>query len=64
MKRALGPSWTTDPIPRLLQNPMTLSDLEDRYIAAVLKAVGGNKLKAAEILGVDPSTVYRRQKRG
>ncbi|HXU62535.1 MAG TPA: sigma-54 dependent transcriptional regulator [Polyangia bacterium] len=64
VKRALGPSWTTDPIPRLLQNPMTLSDLEDRYIAAVLKAVGGNKLKAAEILGVDPSTVYRRQKRG
>ncbi len=64
VKRALGPGWTTDPIPRLLQNPMTLGDLEDRYIAAVLKAVGGNKLKAAEILGVDPSTVYRRQKRG
>jgi two-component system response regulator HydG len=64
VKRALGPGWTTDPIPRLLQNPMTLSDLEDRYIAAILKSVGGNKLKAAEILGVDPSTVYRRQKRG
>jgi two-component system response regulator HydG len=63
-KRALGPGWTTtDPIPRLLQNPMTLADLEERYIAAVLKSVGGNKLKAAEILGVDPSTVYRRQKR-
>ncbi len=63
VQRALGPGWTSDPIPRLLQNPMSLHDLEDRYIAAVLKSVGGNKLRAAEILGVDPSTVYRRQKR-
>jgi two-component system, NtrC family, response regulator HydG len=64
VKRAFGPAWTSDPIPRLLQNPMTLQDLEDRYLAAILKMVGGNKLKAAEILGVDPSTVYRREKRG
>jgi two-component system response regulator HydG len=42
---------------------MTMQDLEDRYLAGVLKMVGGNKLKAAEILGVDPSTVYRRNKR-
>ncbi|HEY5090010.1 MAG TPA: sigma-54 dependent transcriptional regulator [Polyangia bacterium] len=63
VKRALGPAWTLDPIPRLLQNPMTMQDLEDRYLAGVLKMVGGNKLKAAEILGVDPSTVYRRHKR-
>jgi two-component system response regulator HydG len=63
VQRALGPGWTSDPIPRLLQNPMSLHDLEDRYIAAVLKSVAGNKLKAAEILGVDPSTVYRRQKK-
>jgi two-component system, NtrC family, response regulator HydG len=63
VKRALGPSWTSDPIPRLLQNPMTMQDLEDRYLAGILKMVGGNKLKAAEILGVDPSTVYRRNKR-
>jgi two-component system, NtrC family, response regulator HydG len=63
VQRALGPGWTSDPIPRLLQNPMTLHDLEDRYIAAVLKMVGGNKLRAAEILGIDPSTVYRRHKR-
>ncbi len=63
VKRALGPAWTSDPIPRLLLNPMTMQDLEDRYLAGVLKMVGGNKLKAAEILGVDPSTVYRRNKR-
>ncbi len=63
VKRALGPAWTSDPIPRLLQNPMTMQDLEDRYLAGILKMVGGNKVKAAEILGVDPSTVYRRNKR-
>jgi two-component system response regulator HydG len=63
VKRALGPAWTSDPIPRLLQNPMTLQDLEDRYLAGILKMVGGNKLKAAEILGIDPSTIYRRHKR-
>ena len=63
VKRALGPAWTSDPIPRLLQNPMTMQDLEERYLAGVLKMVGGNKVKAAEILGVDPSTVYRRNKR-
>jgi two-component system response regulator HydG len=64
VKRALGPAWTSDPIPRLLQNPMTLHELEERYIAGILKMSGGNKVKAAEILGVDPSTVYRRHKRG
>jgi two-component system response regulator HydG len=63
VKRALGPAWTSDPIPRLLQNPMTMQDLEDRYLAGILKMVGGNKLKAAEILGIDPSTIYRRNKR-
>jgi two-component system response regulator HydG len=64
VKRALGPASTSDPIVRLLQNPMTLQELEDRYLAGILKLVGGNKLKAAEILGVDPSTIYRREKRG
>jgi two-component system response regulator HydG len=42
---------------------MTLRDLEARYIQWVLQKVGGNKAKAAEILGVDPSTLYRREKR-
>jgi len=64
VKRALGPAAASDPIPRLLQNPMTLQELEDRYLAGILKMVGGNKIKAAEILGVDPSTIYRREKRG
>ena len=64
VKQAMGPGRDVDAIPGLLQNPMTLADLEDRYIEGVLKKVAGNKLKAAEILGVDPSTLYRRDKRG
>jgi two-component system response regulator HydG len=64
VKRALGPAPGSDPIRRLAENPVRLQDLEDRYIAEVLQSVGGSKQKAAEILGVDPSTLYRREKRG
>ncbi|HMF43152.1 MAG TPA: sigma-54 dependent transcriptional regulator [Polyangia bacterium] len=63
VKRALGPIPIWDPIRRLVTNPLSLGELEDRYIAGVLESVGGNKQKAAQILGVDPSTVYRREKR-
>ena len=52
-----------DPIRRLVLNPLTLQDLEERYIAGILASVGGSKQRAAEILGVDPSTLYRREKR-
>ena len=31
-------------------------------LAPPLLRVGGSKIKAAEILGVDPSTLYRREK--
>jgi two-component system response regulator HydG len=62
VKRALGPTRDTDPLGALLRRPMTLGELENRYIAGVLARVGGSKVKAAEILGVDPSTLYRREK--
>jgi two-component system response regulator HydG len=62
VKRALGPMRDQDPIAPLLQRPLTLAELESRYIAAVLARVGGSKLKAAEVLGVDASTLYRREK--
>jgi two-component system response regulator HydG len=42
---------------------VSLRELEARYIAWVMQRVGGNKAKAAEVLGVDPSTLYRREKR-
>jgi DNA-binding NtrC family response regulator len=37
-----------------------LEDVEREYILKVLKEVGGQKGKAAEILGVDPKTLYRK----
>jgi DNA-binding NtrC family response regulator len=39
-----------------------LDDVVREHILAVLNEAGGNKAKAAEILGVDTSTVYRRLK--
>jgi two-component system response regulator HydG len=62
VKRATNTVRDSDPIASLIQRPLRLDDLERRYIAAVLDRVGGSKTKAAEILGVDPSTLYRREK--
>jgi len=64
VQRALGPVRDADPMESLLRRPVTLDELERRYIAGVLARVGGSKVKAAEILGVDPSTLYRREKSG
>ncbi|MEA2698692.1 MAG: two-component system, NtrC family, response regulator HydG, partial [Myxococcales bacterium] len=62
VRQALGPIREADPIAALVRSPLALQDLEDRYIAGILQKVGGSKLKAAEILGVDASTLYRREK--
>lgn len=40
-------------------NP-TLEAIERAYIMWVLQAEGGNKSRAAEVLGIDPSTLYRK----
>ena len=40
-------------------NP-TLDTIERAYIAWVLQSEGGNKSRAAEVLGIDPSTLYRK----
>ena len=39
---------------------LTLEELEKRHIEKVLEISGGNRLKAAKILGVNVSTVYRK----
>jgi DNA-binding NtrC family response regulator len=41
----------------------TLEDLERRYLQHVLTAVGGNRTRAAEIMGVDRRTLYRMAER-
>ncbi|MEX2583685.1 MAG: sigma-54 dependent transcriptional regulator [Gemmatimonadota bacterium] len=44
---------------KLPPNP-TMEIIERAYILWVLQSEGGNKTKAAEVLGIDPSTLYRK----
>jgi two-component system response regulator HydG len=44
------------------RNP-SLEVIERAYIMYVLQAEGGNKTRAAEALGIDPSTLYRKLSR-
>ncbi|MAD79850.1 MAG: sigma 54-interacting transcriptional regulator [Pirellulaceae bacterium] len=44
-------------------DPSTLADVEKRHIAATLSSTGWNKSRAAEILGIERSTLDRKIKR-
>ncbi len=52
-----------EPVPLVSEvlppNP-ALEVIERAYIEWVLRSEGGNKTRAAEILGIDPSTLYRK----
>ena len=39
---------------------ISLAEMERRYVRQVLNAVEGNKTRAAQILGIDRRSVYRR----
>jgi transcriptional regulator with PAS, ATPase and Fis domain len=41
------------------EKPLSLRELEKRYVLKVLQETGGNKKKASEILGIDRVTLYR-----
>jgi DNA-binding NtrC family response regulator len=41
---------------------VTLSEIEKRAILAAIKRAGGNRLRAAEALGIGKTTVYRKLK--
>ncbi|MBT3326234.1 MAG: sigma-54-dependent Fis family transcriptional regulator [Gemmatimonadales bacterium] len=73
---ATGSSVTRDSLPervreapptRLAAEPIadnpTMEVIERAYILWVLQAEGGNKSRAAEVLGIDPSTLYRKLNR-
>lgn len=47
---------------RALRQGLSLDQLEKEYIKKVLLQVGGNKSRAAEILGLDRKTLYRKLK--
>jgi two-component system response regulator HydG len=42
---------------------LPMEEVERRYILRVLEAVGGNKTQAAEVLGFDRKTLYRKLER-
>ncbi len=45
---------------KAVEEKLTLDQLEKEYIRRVLVETGGNKSKAAEILGLDRKTLYRK----
>jgi DNA-binding NtrC family response regulator len=47
-------------IARSVEQNMSLRELEREYILEVLRRTGGNKSRAAELLGLDRKTLYRR----
>jgi len=52
---------TAASLSQLSQRP-TLQELTDEYVALVLREAGGDKARAAEILGISKRTLYRRDR--
>jgi len=48
------------PLDRAKEQLTTLRELESEYITWVIERCAGNKTRAAEVLGIDPSTIHRR----
>ena len=49
--------------PSLEEGVLSLVELERRHILRVVRLLGGNKARAADLLGIDRSTLYRRLER-
>jgi len=47
-------------IARSSEQNLTLRDVECEYILEIMRRTGGNKLRAAQILGLDRKTLYRK----
>lgn len=52
------------PVPQGVdESLLTLEEMEKRHLQRVLRATGGNKVRAAKILGIDRRTLYRMAER-
>jgi len=51
------------PLAALYDDLPLLEELERRYLLHVLKVVGGNRTRAAEVMGIDRRTLYRMAER-
>ena len=61
---AVGPSPPPETAPAPTgDRPLTLAELERRHVEAVLAGLGGDRRRAAEVLGIDLTTLYRKLKR-
>ena len=62
----LPPELRAKPVrePALPATRMTLEEVKRWYVTRILEETGGNKLRAAEILGIDRRTLYRTLERG
>ena len=47
------------PLSALFEDLPALDELERRYLLYILEVAGGNRTRAAEILGIDRRTLYR-----
>ncbi len=47
----------------LYHDLVSLDELERRYLIYVLEKTGGNRTRAAEVLGIDRRTLYRMAER-
>jgi two-component system, NtrC family, response regulator HydG len=59
---APGVTGDVHPLVQAQTRLVPLRQLEGEYIAYVVAQCGGNKTRAAEILGIDVSTIHRRER--
>jgi DNA-binding NtrC family response regulator len=60
---AAGKGQSESPKLSAIGDNLTLEELERLHIAAVLKRCGGNRTRAADILGIERKSLYRKAKR-
>ena len=54
---------TSETLQRAFVDLPSLDEVERRYLLYVLEAVGGNRTRAAAVLGIDRRTLYRMAER-